>query len=226
MAKGLTRGRSSLPSKSLDCCTILSRLHTAKSSRSRTPMSLVPKSVVRLARSFESCLILELCSFQRTWYPSWKHLANPSRFQTAWFAHIHVEQNLQTAIDRYGNESRRIMGVVDSYLSKQKQKLGLGADDPVWLVGEKCTFTDLAFVSWNTLLPTIFPGDTLDLGNEFPEYYRWNANMIKRSATRKVLDFREECIRTMKDTGIDVVERQVDARQLPKYEKSLGVGVA
>ncbi|OTA96469.1 hypothetical protein M434DRAFT_27877 [Hypoxylon sp. CO27-5] len=121
MAKGIIRGRSSLPSKSLDCCTILFEFPTAKSSGSRTSTSLLPESAIRLARSFESCLALEL-------YPSWKHLANPSCFRTAWFTHIHAEQNLQTAIDRYGNESKRIMGVVDSSPRKQRQKLGHGAD--------------------------------------------------------------------------------------------------
>ncbi|KAI1140503.1 glutathione transferase [Hypoxylon sp. FL0543] len=169
---------------------------------------------------------LQECWHLQSWLMFQVSGQGPMWGQKMWFTHIHVEQNLQTAIDRYGNESKRIMGVVDSSLRKQRQRLGLTADDPVWLVGEKCTYADLAFASWNTLLPTIFPGGTLDLEKEFPEYYRWNANMLKRPATRKVLDFREECIRSMKDTGMEVVERQVDARQLPRYEKSLDVGVA
>ncbi|KAI1211701.1 glutathione transferase [Annulohypoxylon truncatum] len=143
--------------------------------------------------------------------------------QKIWFTHIHVEQNLQTAIDRYGNESKRIMGVVEGTLRKQRQKLGLAADDPVWLVGDKCTYADLAFVPWNTLLGSMFPDGSLDLAKEFPEYYRWHLNMTGRPGTKKVLEYREECIRSMSDTGAQVVSRQKDARQLPKYEKSVGV---
>ncbi|KAI1649079.1 glutathione transferase [Daldinia loculata] len=143
--------------------------------------------------------------------------------QKVWFTHIHIEQNVQTAIDRYAAEARRIMGVVNDSLRKQRQELGLSSDEPVWLVGDKCTYADLSFVSWNTLLGTVFPGGTLDLEKEFPEYYRWNANMTKRPATKKVLELREEGIRSMKDTASQVVERQKDARKLPTYEKSLGV---
>ncbi|KAI4866691.1 glutathione transferase [Hypoxylon rubiginosum] len=115
--------------------------------------------------------------------------------QKMWFTQLHVEQNLQTAIDRYGAEVKRIMGVVDGALGKQRRKLGLAADDVVWLVGDKCTYADLAFAPWNTLLGTLFPGGGLDVRKEFPEYHRWNANVTKRPATRKVLEFREECIR-------------------------------
>ncbi|KAI1380765.1 glutathione transferase [Hypoxylon crocopeplum] len=147
--------------------------------------------------------------------------------QKMWFTHVHVEQNLKTAIDRYGTEVKRIMGVVESSLRKQRQKLGAAADDgAVWLVGDKCTFADLAFVPWNTLLGTLFPGNGLDIEKEFPEYHRWNANLTKRPATRKVLQFREECIRTMKDTAAQIVERQADGRQVPNYERSVGVGDA
>ncbi|KAI1662553.1 hypothetical protein F4813DRAFT_384137 [Daldinia decipiens] len=54
--------------------------------------------------------------------------------QKVWFTHIHVEQNVQTAIDRYAAEARRIMGVVNDSLRKQRQKLptyekSLGVDN-------------------------------------------------------------------------------------------------
>ncbi|KAI1778210.1 glutathione transferase [Hypoxylon cercidicola] len=144
--------------------------------------------------------------------------------QKMWFTHLHIEQSLQTAIDRYGNEVKRIMSVVDSTLGKQRQKLGLAVDDAVWLVGDKCTYADLSFIPWNTLLGTLFPRGTLDIKQEFPEYYQWNANMAKRPATRKVLEFREESIRTMKDTASQIVERQADAGKMPTYEPSVAVG--
>lgn len=142
---------------------------------------------------------------------------------TVWFTHIHIDTNIQTAIDRYGNESKRIMGVVESTLGKQRQKLGLAATDPVWLVGDKCTYADLAFVPWNTALGSLFPDGSLDFEKDFSEYYRWHMNMTGRRGTKKVLEYREECIRSMKDTAMEAISRQKDAKQLPKYEKSVGV---
>ncbi|KAI1462543.1 glutathione transferase [Annulohypoxylon moriforme] len=145
--------------------------------------------------------------------------------QKMWFTHIHIEK-LRTAIDRYGNESKRIMGVVESTLYKQREKLGLAADDPVWLVGAKCTYADLAFVTWNTSLGSMFPDGSLNLEKEFPECYRWHLNMTRRPATKKVLEYREDCIRSLTDTAAQVVSRQKDAKQLPKHEKPVGVNNA
>ncbi|OTB09011.1 hypothetical protein M426DRAFT_7040 [Hypoxylon sp. CI-4A] len=142
--------------------------------------------------------------------------------QKIWFTHIHVEQNIQTAVERYANESKRIIGVVEGNLRRQREKLKIAAEDSVWLVGDKCTYADLAFLSWNVILGTVFPDGGLNLEEEFPEYHRWVINMTKRPATRKALELREEAIQTMKDTGMEVVQRQADARKLPKYEKALG----
>ncbi|KAI0164285.1 glutathione transferase [Hypoxylon sp. FL1284] len=144
--------------------------------------------------------------------------------QKVWFTYFHVEQNLKSVIDRYGNEAKRIIGVVEGALSKQRQKLGLGAEDVVWLVGDKCTYADLAFVSWNLSLDAMFPGGGLDLKQEFPEYHRWLTNATRRPATKKVLEHREECIQMLKDSTPDVLERQADGIKIQEYESSIGVG--
>ncbi|KAI2605944.1 glutathione transferase [Hypoxylon fragiforme] len=147
--------------------------------------------------------------------------------QKMWFTHVHKERNLESVLERYGSEVKRIMGVVSGTLRKQREKLGgEGAEDAeVWLVGDKCTYADLAFAAWNPLLVTLFPELPADwVEKEFPEYYRWNASMLRREGTRKVLEYREECIRTMRDTGIQVVQRQKDAGQIPEYRQSMGVG--
>ena len=52
-------------------------------------------------------------------------------------------------IKRYNNEIRRVFGVLDSVLSKQK-----------YLVGDKVTIADISFIPWNAavvdrLLPDI-----------------------------------------------------------------------
>ncbi|KAL8832732.1 MAG: hypothetical protein Q9191_000069 [Dirinaria sp. TL-2023a] len=53
---------------------------------------------------------------------------------------LHPEK-LPSAQERYDNEVKRILGVLERSLTGKQ-----------WLVGEKCTFADLAFVTWNERL--------------------------------------------------------------------------
>ena len=78
--------------------------------------------------------------------------------QRAWFVFYHPEKNLTSVLDRYGDEIWRVTGVVDAHLKKS------GGE---WLVGEKCTYADLAFVPWYWLCPAIM-GD----GFEKVSYYQ------------------------------------------------------
>ncbi|CAL8576696.1 Transcriptional regulator ure2 [Xanthoria parietina] len=57
--------------------------------------------------------------------------------QCGWFNVLHPEK-LPSAIERYSNEVKRVLGVLEQAL-RGKQ----------WLVGDKCTYADLAFVTWN-----------------------------------------------------------------------------
>ncbi|KAH9883265.1 glutathione S-transferase [Xylariomycetidae sp. FL2044] len=140
----------------------------------------------------------------------------PMLGQRMWFLHFHVEAGLTTALDRYARETKRHLGVVESALKRQREtRPGLGPEDPVWLVGDKCTFADLMFVSWNTLVfaGMLFPDGGLDLKTEFPELCRWHRNMIARPAVKKVLEYRDECIRTLENTAAPVIREQPDGRK-------------
>lgn len=54
--------------------------------------------------------------------------------QAAWFTRYHPEQ-IPSALERYKNEIKRVLSVLESVLSKQD-----------WLVGGKPTIADLSFV--------------------------------------------------------------------------------
>ena len=54
--------------------------------------------------------------------------------QAAWFIRLHSEQ-IPSAQERYRNEIKRIWAVLESVLSKQE-----------WLVGDKCTVSDISFI--------------------------------------------------------------------------------
>jgi len=57
--------------------------------------------------------------------------------QAAWFTFYHSEK-IPSAQDRYKNEIKRVIGVLNEVLSKQP-----------YLVGGKTTIADLAFIPWN-----------------------------------------------------------------------------
>ncbi|KAK4868235.1 hypothetical protein LT330_007433 [Penicillium expansum] len=61
--------------------------------------------------------------------------------QAVWFK-IHHQEQLQSAVDRYIIEIRRISGVLNGVLQDRK-----------YLVGDKCSYADLVFVSWFEVVP-------------------------------------------------------------------------
>ncbi|KIX94986.1 uncharacterized protein Z520_09296 [Fonsecaea multimorphosa CBS 102226] len=58
--------------------------------------------------------------------------------QAVWFARYHHEK-LPSAINRYLDEIERVTSVLDTHLTTTKQ---------AYLVGDKCTYADLSFVTW------------------------------------------------------------------------------
>ncbi|KAH8692256.1 glutathione S-transferase [Talaromyces proteolyticus] len=69
--------------------------------------------------------------------------------QMSWFIKFHPEK-VPSAVDRYTNEVNRITGVLDKWLSKQKEEHGTSNNGP-WLVGGKPTYADFAFVPWQRM---------------------------------------------------------------------------
>ena len=80
---------------------------------------------------------------------SWLHFQTsgqgPYFGQRAWFT-FYAEEKPQSVLDRYGAEIWRVTGVIDAQLKKTKSE---------WLVGDKCSYADLAFVPWYWLCPAI-----------------------------------------------------------------------
>lgn len=97
--------------------------------------------------------------------------------QATWFQVFHAEK-LPSAIERYQNEIVRVNGVLDSWLK-----------DHEWLVGDKCTYADLAFVTWANI------GGAMDGGKskgKFPAYDAWLAKLMQRPSVQKAYADQEE----------------------------------
>lgn len=115
---------------------------------------------------FAQCLMR--CVLVSTPYSSYQLTFSPR------FALFHPEK-LESAQKRYANETKRIAGVLDRALQ--------GKD---WLVGDKCTYADLAFVMWNSQLDFIMQGHGWDIA-DYPNFKRWQEAMLERDSLKKVM---------------------------------------
>lgn len=81
-------------------------------------------------------------------------------------------------VERYQNETKRVIKVLDSVLAKQE-----------WLVGGRISAADIAFLQWNTSADRIILGKEF-IDNEAPHVRRWMDAMIAREGIKKVMDER------------------------------------
>lgn len=89
--------------------------------------------------------------------------------QAVWFK-IHHKEQLQTAIDRYINEIRRVSGVLDGVLEGRK-----------FLVNDKFSYADIVFVPWFEIIPWA-TGDAINLEKDFPNVHAWLNTLKSRPA--------------------------------------------
>ncbi|EME47042.1 hypothetical protein DOTSEDRAFT_123585 [Dothistroma septosporum NZE10] len=112
--------------------------------------------------------------------------------QRAWFT-LYAPEKPQSVQDRYGNEIRRVLGVIDSHL-KQSGK--------AFLVGDKVSYADLAFVPWHWLLeyaPHINGEEFVSEWKEkYPTCWAWNQKLQERPAVKKCREERTEAMQSHK----------------------------
>ncbi|KAJ5474496.1 hypothetical protein N7475_004062 [Penicillium sp. IBT 31633x] len=110
--------------------------------------------------------------------------------QLGWF--VRQTENQIVAVERYTNEVRRVTGVLDKALSGRQ-----------WLVGDKCTFADLAFVPWQNMIGMMFQDKSVeeDFACCFPNVQAWMERMKKRPAVIKVLQDKDNAMAEMMQTN-------------------------
>ncbi|EKG09914.1 Glutathione S-transferase [Macrophomina phaseolina MS6] len=110
---------------------------------------------------------------------SWLHFQmsgqGPYYGQKAWFAYFHPERNITSAIERYTTEIKRVLGVIDRHLAKSGKP---------YLVGDKVSYADLAFVPWHMNLGFLLPDS--DPSKEFPTFAKWNQSLLERPSVKKI----------------------------------------
>lgn len=96
--------------------------------------------------------------------------------QLTFFARFHLEK-IPSVIARYTAQMEMVFGVLDKALENRE-----------WLVGEKCTYSDLSFVTWSY----VAKGMLQELGKEdmlkrYPRYTAWFEAMESRQPVRDCL---------------------------------------
>lgn len=107
--------------------------------------------------------------------------------QAGWFNVLHPEK-LPSAIERYTNETKRVLGVLDRSLEGKS-----------WLVGDKMTYADLAFVPWNDRLDFVILATPEQKFDGFPNVKAWHERMTSRPSWKRAMEKRDKL---MDDQGL------------------------
>ncbi|CRG91184.1 hypothetical protein PISL3812_08232 [Talaromyces islandicus] len=116
--------------------------------------------------------------------------------QAWWFLNYHPEK-LPSAVERYVNEAKRLTGVLEKWLAKQKEEHKSSPGDGPWLVGNKMSYADLAFIPWQKAAHQAFPEHGLDL-EQFPNVVDWFSRMTSHPNVKKTLEREAQKMAEMK----------------------------
>ena len=105
--------------------------------------------------------------------------------QAYWFKNYHAEK-VPSAVERYVNETKRVTSVLDKWLGKQKETHGNEIADGPWLVGNKFSYADVAFIPWQKIALTLANEGFNE--NEFPHAKEWFERMTTKESVKTILD--------------------------------------
>lgn len=82
-------------------------------------------------------------------------------------------------MDRYTKQVRRVLGVVDGLLEGKQ-----------WLVGDKMTYADMAWVPWNDRVDTSLNVPGPNKFDGFPNVKAWHERMISLPSWKRSMELR------------------------------------
>ncbi|EKG09245.1 Glutathione S-transferase [Macrophomina phaseolina MS6] len=103
--------------------------------------------------------------------------------QKGYFTHFHPEKNMTSVIEHYAKQVKRVMSVIERQLAKVNS---------AYLLGDKLSYADLAFVTWNSALDFISPEE--DLLKHFPKFAEWHHRLMQRPSVEKVMRDRKRAM--------------------------------
>jgi glutathione S-transferase len=102
--------------------------------------------------------------------------------QASWFKKFHPEK-VPSAVTRYVDEMNRVTGVLEGHLTKEKESAGGSGDGP-WLVGNKYSYADLAFLSWQTIVTRVITKEDGFDEDKFPVVKEWLNRILQRDPVK------------------------------------------
>jgi len=61
-----------------------------------------------------------------------------------------------------------------------------------YLVGDKCTYADLSFITWAGIAPYVSGDEKIDFAEEYPNYNAWMERLMARPAVKKVMEDKQK----------------------------------
>jgi glutathione S-transferase len=107
--------------------------------------------------------------------------------QAVWFTRYHPEK-VQSAVDRYVKEINRVTGVLEGHLARQKAEHG-GKDgfDGPWMVGNKLSYVDFVFVSWQQGAAKVIGESGGYKEDDYPHVKEWLAKLGARESVKNAI---------------------------------------
>ena len=113
--------------------------------------------------------------------------------QSIYFSLYHHEK-VPSTVERFNNEINRVTGVLEGYLAKQNQSVG------PWLVGEKYSYADLAWINWQLNMTKFLTKVQFD-PDQFPHVKKWLDNMTSRAPIKSVWEENERVMKEARAKG-------------------------
>jgi len=113
------------------------------------------------------------------------------------------DAEIQVAITRYKDEAERITKVRNDYLRDNKKE---------YLVGNKCTYADIAFFPWDLPLYGFIGPEEEYWKKKYPEFWAWNQRLRAREAVQKTLGEQAKAIKKFEEENPE----EAKAAEAPK----------
>ncbi|KAF2832833.1 URE2 protein [Ophiobolus disseminans] len=102
--------------------------------------------------------------------------------QLAWFKAFHPEK-IESAIARYEDQAIRVVAVLDKILQGKE-----------YLVGNRITYADIAFVSWEVTIRKMIPDLDERAERLYPNYLAWFRRVSARPSVKRTLKLKSEAM--------------------------------
>ncbi|KAJ5301560.1 hypothetical protein PENANT_c002G07198 [Penicillium antarcticum] len=109
----------------------------------------------------------------------------------AFFFKMYHSERIDSAVERYVNEAKRVTGVLDQWLAKEKEAHKENLGDGPWLVGNKMSYVDIAFIPWQRGAHIALAEEGFN-AEEFPHAKEWIERMASREPLKAILDDADE----------------------------------